>query len=107
MHRYRSSVGSAFAAFLLVSQALAAKSDLPEEEEVRFSSEGGFLKNGRPLFLFGNIIYGVPGLGEYEPFPVNVPGWEWLYEKPPTREQFDRLGFNASGGEVSVSWLRK
>ena len=98
----------AFAALWLVSPVSAAKStSSAADEEVTFAPGGGFQKNGRPLFLFGNIIYGVPGLGEYDPFPINVPGWEWLYEKPPTREQFDRLGFNASGGEVSVSWLRK
>lgn len=93
--------------FSVPSVSGAAQAQVSKNESVTFSAGGGFQKDGRPLFLFGNIIYGVPSLEEYEPFFMNIPGWEWLYEKPPTREQFDRLGFNASGGEVSVSWLRK
>ena len=74
---------------------------------LEIARDGSFRRDGVPVYLIGNIIYGAPHAEEYAPFPVNVPGWEWLYERPPTRAQFDRLGFNATGGEVSTTWMRK
>lgn len=75
--------------------------------DLKVAADGTFQRDGKPTFLVGNMIYGAPSAVDYKPFFVNVPGWEWLYERPPTREQFDRLGFNATGGEVSTTWLRK
>ncbi len=76
-------------------------------EDFAFAPHGGFLRDGEPVYLIGNLVYGAPHAADYEPFFVNVPGWEWLYERPPSRGQFDRLAFNATGGEVSTTWLRK
>ena len=75
--------------------------------ELEVAEDGTFRLDGKPVFLLGNIVYGAPHAADYRPFSANVPGWEWLYERPPSREQFDRLGFNATGGEVSTTWMRK
>ncbi len=76
-------------------------------DEFAMAPGGGFLRDGKPVYLIGNIVYADPHAADYEPFFTNVPGWEWIYERPPSREQFDRLAFNATGGEVSTTWMRK
>ena len=76
-------------------------------DEFATAPGGGFLRDGRPVYLIGNIVYADPHAADYAPFFTNVPGWEWIYERPPSRAQFDRLAFNATGGEVSTTWMRK
>ncbi len=83
-------------AFALVSRA-----------GIEFAPGGGFVENGRPVQLIGNLIYELPTADDYRAFPGEPPDWEWLYETPPNRAQFDRLGFNATGGEVPTDWMRK
>lgn len=75
--------------------------------EVEFALDGGFTENGKPVQLIGNLIYELPTEEDYRPFPGEPTGWKWLYEEPPSRAQFDRLGFNATGGEVPTAWMRK
>lgn len=75
--------------------------------DVEFAPNGGFITNGIPVQLIGNLIYELPTAENYRSFPGEPPGWEWLYECPPSRAQFDRLGFNATGGEVPTDWMRK
>ena len=74
--------------------------------EIEFAPGGGFVENGRPVQLIGNLIYELPTADDYRAFPGEPSGWEWLYETPPNRAQFDRLGFNATGGEVPTDWMR-
>ena len=99
--------GGARALAKCVAAVAAAVAITAGADELTVAADGTFRLNGKPAFLVGNLIYGAPTAEDYKPFFANVPGWEWLYERPPTREQFDRLGFNATGGEVSTSWLRK
>lgn len=75
--------------------------------DVEFAPNGGFITNGIPVQLIGNLIYELPTAENYRSFPGEPLGWEWLYECPPSRAQFDRLGFNATGGEVPTDWMRK
>ena len=99
--------GGAWAFAWRMAAMAAALTVTANAGELKVAADGTFQRGGKPVHLIGNLIYGAPSAADYAPFFVNVPGWEWLYERPPTREQFDRLGFNATGGEVSTSWLRK
>ncbi len=93
----RSLLASALAS-LVVSVALA---------ELEFAPEGGFVESGVPVQLIGTLIYELPSAKDYQPFPGEPAGWEWLYETPPNRAQFNRIGFNATGTEVPTTWMRK
>ena len=92
---------------ILFSFALAVIPSLALNAAIEFAPGGGFVENGKPVQLIGNLIYELPTAEDYLPFPGEPLGWKWLYETPPSRAQFDRLGFNATGGEVPTTWLRK
>ncbi len=94
-------------AIALLSIAVVARAHAFDAGEFAMAPGGGFLRDGKPVYLVGNIVYADPHAADYAPFFTNVPGWEWIYERPPSREQFDRLAFNATGGEVSTTWMRK
>lgn len=90
---------------LVLSGILSAALTLPAE--IVFAPKGGFLENGLPVQLIGTLIYELPAAKDFGSFPGEPAGWEWLYEAPPNRAQFDRLGFNATGTEVGTIWMRK
>jgi hypothetical protein len=94
-------------AIVLFSIVIVARAPAFDAGEFAMAPGGGFLRDGKPVYLIGNIVYADPHAADYAPFFTNVPGWEWIYERPPSREQFDRLAFNATGGEVSTTWMRK
>ena len=96
-----------FAFSSLMSLFAASSAALAADAGVTFAPNGGFLRDGRPVQLIGTLIYELPRASDYRPFPGEPPGWEWLYETPPNRAQFDRLGFNATGTEVPTTWMRK
>ena len=77
---------------------------------LQIAADGSFENDGKPVYLIANLIYGTPTTNAYADLPPGMkipPGSEWIYCQPPARAQFDRLGFNATGGETSTTWMRK
>ena len=81
---------------------------LPEGASFAIGKDGSFLVDGRPRFLLGTLYYlAFSDKTGLEPGPGYAPEDAWIYESPPTRDYLQRLGFDAAGGEVSTSWMRK
>ena len=92
---------------ILFASTLALLAWLSVHAELEFAPGGGFVEGGVPVQLIGTLIYELPSAKDYRPFPGEPAGWEWLYETPPNRAQFNRIGFNATGTEVPTTWMRK
>ena len=81
---------------------------MPEGARFEIGPDGNFLVDGRPRFLLGTLYYlAFSDKTGLEPGPGYAPEDAWIYESPPTRDYLQRLGFDAAGGEVSTSWMRK
>ena len=81
---------------------------MPEGATFEIGESGNFLVDGRPRFLLGTLYYlAFSDKTGLEPGPGYAPEFAWIYESPPTRDYLQRLGFDAAGGEVSTSWMRK
>ena len=81
---------------------------MPEGASFEIGPNGGFLVDGKPRFLLGTLYYlAFSDRTGLEPGPGYAPEDAWIYESPPTRDYLQRLGFDAAGGEVSTSWMRK
>ena len=81
---------------------------MPEGARFEIGPDGNFLVDGRPRFLLGTLYYlAFSDRTGLEPGPGYAPEDAWIYESPPTRDYLQRLGFDAAGGEVSTSWMRK
>ena len=81
---------------------------MPEGASFEIGPNGNFLVDGRPRFLLGTLYYlAFSEKTGLEPGPGYAPEFAWIYESPPTRDYLQRLGFDAAGGEVSTSWMRK
>jgi len=81
---------------------------MPEGASFEIGPDGNFLVDGRPRFLLGTLYYlAFSDKTGLEPGPGYAPEDAWIYESPPTRDYLQRLGFDAAGGEVSTSWMRK
>ena len=81
---------------------------MPEGASFEIGPDGNFLVDGRPRFLLGTLYYlAFSDRTGLEPGPGYAPEDAWIYESPPTRDYLQRLGFDAAGGEVSTSWMRK
>ena len=81
---------------------------MPEGARFEIGPDGRFLVDGKPRFLLGTLYYlAFSDKTGLEPGPGYAPEDAWIYESPPTRDYLQRLGFDAAGGEVSTSWMRK
>ena len=81
---------------------------MPEGARFEIGPDGNFLVDGKPRFLLGTLYYlAFSDKTGLEPGPGYAPEDAWIYESPPTRGYLQRLGFDAAGGEVSTSWMRK
>ena len=81
---------------------------MPEGARFEIGPDGNFLVDGRPRFLLGTLYYlAFSDKTGLEPGPGYAPEDAWIYESPPNRDYLQRLGFDAAGGEVSTSWMRK
>ena len=81
---------------------------MPEGARFEIGPDGNFLVDGKPRFLLGTVYYlAFSDKSCLRPGPGYAPEDAWIYESPPTRDYLQRLGFDAAGGEVSTSWMRK